>query len=327
MASKKQRFVVYAHPNGIKKEVKEFSSQQEAQRYIGGKKEYSLKSCSTVKEKNAWIKQMDLLYIPGYHYAVIGPLKQNIDDVPQWEYFETKQEARDAYAGIPGYVRSTGRSRTEKELENWIHVQINGHETWKQKQLKQKEDNVVSKKTNDASELDNCINNQENNLVKSKIVDTPLETQVITKFPEIAEWDDIKNTAVVYTDGSYCANKKSRIGTGFYMVYKKKTYALSTILETDDESLLGSQEAEKLAVLQAFNLAMVLGAENIEIRFDNIAVRDEILRLKHKNSFNQKYVELIDLYFGKIRIKLTHVKGHSGIRGNVIADKLAKRND
>lgn len=85
-------------------------------------------------------------------------------------------------------------------------------------------------------------------------------------------------------------------------------------------------EAEALAIIKALEYINTLpGNEQIQINSDSQSCIKGLSNPNNVNPFIQKIKTLITLTSEKHQIHITHVKGHSGLAGNELADELAKR--
>ncbi len=136
----------------------------------------------------------------------------------------------------------------------------------------------------------------------------------------------MKNIEIIaYTDGSY--ERINKIFTyGCYIYDINKTFEKKFNGKFKDKLLAKSHNVagEIMGVVKSINYAIENNFKSILINHDYIGlskwINDE---WKTKNLLTKKYKEFIDESSKKIKIYFNHVKSHSGILGNEIADKLA----
>lgn len=144
--------------------------------------------------------------------------------------------------------------------------------------------------------------------------------------PCTADW---KNADLVaYTDGSY--NKKEGcFGAGVVMfkkgcdpqplLYSKKGFA--------PEGENGWQVNGEIAAAEtAIREAVKAGARSLEIRYDYEGVEKWATGVwRRTKSYTKKYAEYVDSVRNDLAITFTHVKAHSGVAWNDLADQMAKK--
>ncbi|AEA34364.1 ribonuclease H family protein [Hippea maritima] len=134
----------------------------------------------------------------------------------------------------------------------------------------------------------------------------------------------------VYTDGS-CFEKHSIGGWGVYIIFNKKEIKFSGFAECSS-----STSMELIAALKALEYLHQYSDEIEEIEFyidcDYTAKLMKELKSKDKISFrsktsfrNRKTLMLLAHYAAMFKINWHTVKSHRGIKGNEIADSLAKK--
>lgn len=145
-----------------------------------------------------------------------------------------------------------------------------------------------------------------------------------------------KKYAVAYVDGSYNAKnntcgagiifdvmrEKPSFGTGLYVEYK---FYKSTNKEefTKMRNVGGEIFAASLAILKAISL----GIDDLTIYHDYKGIGKWPRReWKANKKATKSYVDLVDSAIKNgLKLYFEHVKAHSGIRRNEMADKLAKK--
>lgn len=131
-----------------------------------------------------------------------------------------------------------------------------------------------------------------------------------------------KGEANVFTDGSY--NKKlnySSYGVVFIGENGNESFSSGSL-----EDVYGSKNVtgEIEGVKEAISKAIHFKYSKLRIFYDYEGIEKwAIKEWKAKKQISKDYVEFIDKNSSKIKIEFQHVKGHSGIEKNELADKLA----
>lgn len=129
----------------------------------------------------------------------------------------------------------------------------------------------------------------------------------------------------LYTDGSF--NKESPTLCGYGGVIFKGNKMIDCYeghIEEEDNSWNVTGEVE--AVIKGVYKAIKLGIKEVVICYDYEGIEYWITgEFKCKKDLSKTYKEFMLRAMDKIRIKFHHVKGHSGVDGNEIADLLAKK--
>jgi len=134
-----------------------------------------------------------------------------------------------------------------------------------------------------------------------------------------------ENEVQVYTDGS-CKNNVISVGICLRTYYKDlKFYGL---LNTTKYNNLNNIAGELIAVLAGVELAIQLKLTNIEVYYDYEGVEKWYTgEWNAKTELSIAYVGLLRNLVGvnNLNIQFFKVVHHSGVEGNVIADKMASR--
>lgn len=145
---------------------------------------------------------------------------------------------------------------------------------------------------------------------------------------EISDENDIKYPCA-FVDGSFNPAKKT-YGYGGYIEWidKNGVKIHKKISGSGTDSKLSAMRniaGELLGVIVAVNNAICYGLKEINIYYDYSGI--EMWANGHwntKNKFILEYINFICESRKKIKINFFKVKSHSNIKGNEIADKLAK---
>jgi ribonuclease HI len=133
------------------------------------------------------------------------------------------------------------------------------------------------------------------------------------------------NEVNIYTDGSY---KNGDIALGVYIEAKDKTFSFYGVVNCRRYSSINNIAGELLAVLVGVQLAKDIGYTKFNILYDQNGVECWYTGAWKANGDLQRlYVTLLNslrLQYG-VTYNFLNVQGHSGVNGNVMADKLANR--
>jgi len=126
----------------------------------------------------------------------------------------------------------------------------------------------------------------------------------------------------IYTDGSYRFGKYSWA----FAVYKdgKKVHSDFGVGQDVDAQKMRNVAGEVAAAMAAVRWAEASGIEEYHLFYDYSGVGNWVTKKwKAKNSFTQRYASWMREHLSE-QATLCKVEGHTGIKGNEEADKLAK---
>ena len=131
-----------------------------------------------------------------------------------------------------------------------------------------------------------------------------------------------KNSYEIYVDGSY---QNSRYSWGFVVMKNDEIIHEDCGLGTNEQAALSRNVAGELeAVINAVKWTQNNKIEHFYIYHDYIGISEWALgRWRTNNNLTKNYASFIKEYLPYITF--IKVAGHSGIRGNEIADQLAKK--
>ena len=142
-------------------------------------------------------------------------------------------------------------------------------------------------------------------------------------YPEVAKDDEI----ILYVDGSYDKNKVL-YGAGVVAITSKGTVELKGC--DDEVHFCGMQSiaGELLATAIGVTYAVQKGYKNITLCYDNIGIKEwtkhgTYRRNKEGTIAYRNFMDTMEEDFD-LKFTFVHVKGHSKIKYNELADRLAK---
>ena len=129
--------------------------------------------------------------------------------------------------------------------------------------------------------------------------------------------------AVIFTDGSAkCENNSINTGAAFVTFAQVNGAILEKAEDVPTIDCFSALDAEIEAVQAAVNLACVFD-QRCHILTDSLST---VTALKKGRIINRKLIPLYDSLAKPGKIHLHYIPGHSGIKGNVLADRRAKSN-
>lgn len=141
--------------------------------------------------------------------------------------------------------------------------------------------------------------------------------------------DDInKYDIFAFVDGSY-DNKTKIFGAGGFIINRKNPDDILTPLlfygKDEKISKMRNVAGELVGTINAINTAINKKYEELTIFYDYNGIEKWVNGDWSANKeYTKQYKEFVNSVKDKINIKFIKVKGHSGVNGNEIADKLAK---
>lgn len=152
--------------------------------------------------------------------------------------------------------------------------------------------------------------------------------QYITNQPITIKEDDTELEDVLpytaYTDGS-CSNKHNLFSFGTIIFDGDlKQHQFSKTVCSPKYSQFANISGELLGVKFAINFAIKNNFPHIHIYYDYSGIEKWATgEWKRKNILTQQYYDYIDSIKDKIEIHWHKVKGHTGVKYNELADKIA----
>lgn len=137
--------------------------------------------------------------------------------------------------------------------------------------------------------------------------------------------EDPLTTPYAYVDGSFNANTNT-YGYGGFIYENGKRHILQG--SGDDTELAGMRNVagEIMGCINAVKMAQTLDVRSLRIYYDYKGIEQwAIGGWKAKKPGTKDYADFMHKVMQNMDIEFVHVKGHTGVIGNEIADKLAKQ--
>ncbi|MBQ9632078.1 MAG: NUDIX domain-containing protein, partial [Lachnospiraceae bacterium] len=127
-----------------------------------------------------------------------------------------------------------------------------------------------------------------------------------------------------FTDGSY--NSRTKVyGYGGFLVCGGRRYVLKA--RGDDPEMASSRNVagEVIGAMAAVKKALEMNLTEMVLYYDYTGIENWALgKWKTNKALTKKYAAFMKQAGERIRLRFVHVKSHSGIPGNEMADRLAK---
>lgn len=155
---------------------------------------------------------------------------------------------------------------------------------------------------------------------EQSVVNTLFETEMLQQQPVQKSSDFMDylqvDECVAYVDGS---NTNSRVGSGVVMIFGSAT-------EREDAVALRNVAGEINSAMLAIHTARSLGKKKVTIIYDYAGIEEWATGgWSAKTDMAIGYKRFYDKMKQYIDIEFVKVKGHTGIEGNEMVDKVAKR--
>lgn len=136
----------------------------------------------------------------------------------------------------------------------------------------------------------------------------------------------VGNKVVAYVDGSYNdAIKKYAFGCVF-ITGEDKVYVACGNGDNPESLKQRNVTGEMLGAMFAVQCARKSGCGEIDIYYDYSGIESWVTGAwKAKNELTQKYAQAMRGWGSDIKISFFKVSGHTGVKYNELADKMAKR--
>lgn len=135
----------------------------------------------------------------------------------------------------------------------------------------------------------------------------------------------METEAYAFTDGSFNAATKV-YGYGGFLVRGDEQYILAGRGDEPDMASSRNVAGEVGGAVAAIEKALELGIRSLTIYFDYTGIRDWALgNWKANKTLTKEYKAVVaDARMKGLSLVFEHVKGHTGIAGNELADSMAK---
>lgn len=127
-----------------------------------------------------------------------------------------------------------------------------------------------------------------------------------------------------YVDGSYNSNL-GLYGYGGFLVVNEQKYIIQGAGSAPELVSMRNVAGEILGAMKAVELAKELNVKTLHIYYDYAGIEQWAIGAWKCNKYGtQQYKKFMDEAQKSINLVFHKVKGHAGIEGNELADKLAK---
>lgn len=134
-----------------------------------------------------------------------------------------------------------------------------------------------------------------------------------------------ENAPYAFVDGSFNTTTNT-YGYGGFLRYEGKEITLQGSGSDDEIASMRNVAGELAGCMAAVSKAIELGLLEITIYYDYKGIEDWVTGAwkKRNNPYTEEYYQFMKDALNLIDIRFEKVKGHSGVPGNELADKLAK---
>ncbi|MFV0466511.1 MAG: RNase H family protein [Lachnospiraceae bacterium] len=127
-----------------------------------------------------------------------------------------------------------------------------------------------------------------------------------------------------FVDGSYHAKNKI-YGYGGILVHDGIRETLQGSGQDEEMATMRNVAGEICASMAAVEKAIELGLSDLTIYYDYLGIEEWAAgRWKRNKEGTKQYYSFMQEAMQKINIRFVKVKGHAGVEGNEVADRLAK---
>ena len=134
-----------------------------------------------------------------------------------------------------------------------------------------------------------------------------------------------ESESYAYVDGSFNAST-GVYGFGGFLMHNGDKYILSGSGDDKDMASMKNVAGEILGSMAAVKKAIELGIESVDVYFDYMGIKAWALgEWKRNKKGTIAYYDYMQSVKNKIVVNFVKVKGHSGVKGNEEADRLAKK--
>ena len=150
-------------------------------------------------------------------------------------------------------------------------------------------------------------------LTQNYLFEQPELSEPVQKSSDFMDYLET-DTCVAYVDGS---NTDSRVGSGVVMIFGSAT-------EKEETVAVRNVAGEINSAMMAMHTAKILGKRKVTIIYDYAGIEQWATGgWSAKTPLAQAYKRFYDNL--SIEVEFVKVKGHTGIEGNEMVDKIAKR--
>ena len=150
-------------------------------------------------------------------------------------------------------------------------------------------------------------------LTQNYLFEQPELSEPVQKSSDFMDYLET-DTCVAYVDGS---NTDSRVGSGVVMIFGSAT-------EKEEAVAVRNVAGEINSAMMAMHTAKILGKRKVTIIYDYAGIEQWATGgWSAKTPLAQAYKRFYDNL--SIEVEFVKVKGHTGIEGNEMVDKIAKR--